>query len=211
MYQRITRPSGKLQCNGTLIYDTETRQAILIDPTDDCSTFLRIAEKEQLKIVALWLTHAHVDHAASTCVASRQLGITPKMHPADQPVYDNIPWLGSMFGLTVSAMDIAPDPIAHGEILEPIAGLPATVLHTPGHTPGGVVFHFPTLQLAIVGDTLFRGSVGRTDLPGGDSAALTRSLREVVYQLPPETVCVPGHGPETTVGYEMKNNPYVRA
>lgn len=208
-YQTI--PSGQLQCNGTLIWDTDSKAAVLIDPTDDPTPFLHFIEAENLQVKALLLTHGHVDHAASVCRVAKLLQVNPQMHPADMFIYRGIPSHGAMYGIFVEPMDIEPTPLAHNQILEIAPGFQIQVLHTPGHTPGCVVFYVKALALAVVGDTLFRESVGRTDLPGGNYQALVDSLRNVVYQLPPETIALPGHGPKTSIGHEMKRNAFVRA
>jgi hydroxyacylglutathione hydrolase len=189
-YQTI--PSGQLQCNGTLIWDTDSKAAVLIDPTDDPTPFLHFIEAENLQVKALLLTHGHVDHAASVCRVAKLLQVNPQMHPADMFIYRGIPSHGAMYGIFVEPMDVEPTPLAHNQILEIAPGFQIQVLHTPG-------------------DTLFRESVGRTDLPGGNYQALVDSLRNVVYQLPPETIALPGHGPKTSIGHEMKRNAFVRA
>jgi len=211
MLQYKTIPSGQLQCRGTLIWDDVTRVAALIDPTDDPTPFLQLIEKEQLKVQALLLTHGHVDHAASVCTVAKQLHLNPQMHPADQAIYLNIPRHGALYGIHVAAMDLQPTPLAHGQIIDLGGDFQIQVLHVPGHTPGCVTFYLPTISLAVVGDTLFCESVGRTDLPGGNYAALEHSIQSILYQLPPATIAIPGHGSNTTIGHEMKYNSFVRA
>lgn len=209
MLQYKTIPSGKLQCCGTLIWDSNTLHAVLIDPTDDASPFLSFIEKQGLQVKALLLTHGHVDHAASICQVAHKLGLTPQMHPDDLPIYERIPQHGALYGIHVAPMDITPQPLHHGQILSIGPEFEIEVLHVPGHTPGCVTFYIKDMHLAIVGDTLFYESVGRTDLPGGSTEALIQSIRQVLYKLPPETVAIPGHGPATTIGHEMKWNSFV--
>ena len=206
-----TLASGQLQCNGTLIWDDSTRAAVLIDPTDDATPFLDYIASAHLEVKYLLLTHGHVDHAASVCKVSRKLGLIPRLHAADLPIYHSIPRHAAMFGIHAETMDIEPDSLTDGEILDVAPGFQIQVLHTPGHTQGGVCFYLAEQKLAIVGDTLFRESVGRTDLPGGSQPALVNSIRQVLYALPADTVAIPGHGPSTTIGHEMQYNAFVHA
>jgi len=209
LYKSI--PSGQLQCRGTLIWNEATRSAVLIDPTDDPTPFLQLIDEKKLSVKALLLTHAHVDHAASCCAVARVLGLTPQLHPDDLPIYYAIAQHGLAFGIEVPAMGIDPTPLAHGQIIEIEPSFVLQVLHVPGHTPGGVTFYVEALQLAVVGDTLFYGSVGRTDLPGGSFAAIKHSIQTILYKLPSDTTAIPGHGPTTKIGYEMLHNPYVKS
>ena len=209
--RRISTPSGAIGCVGTLIWDEFTRKAVLIDPTDDPSPFLDYAQKQKLEVKQVLLTHAHFDHAAGACDAARAFGISLLLHRDDWPLFHDMPKWGQRFGLQPKAPDLAPIAVEDNEVLEIEEGFSIRVLHTPGHTPGQVAYVFDSLSLAVVGDTLFAGSVGRTDLPGGDYDALERSIRTKLYTLPDATVVVPGHGPETTIGAEKKGNAYVRA
>lgn len=203
-------PSGVLRCVGTVVWNEATRSAVLIDPTDDPSTFLDLVHDRALIPKALLLTHAHVDHAGGVCEVARRFSLVPRLHRDDWTLYRDAPAWARKFGLELPEPDIAPADLEHGEILEIEDGFRLEVLHTPGHTPGQVAFHVPDIALVVVGDTLFRGSVGRTDLPGGDQSQLARSIRERLYTLPDDTVVVPGHGQRTTIGREKAENPYVR-
>lgn len=203
-------PSGVLRCVGTVVWNESTRSAVLIDPTDDPSTFLDLVHDRALVPKALLLTHAHVDHAGGTCEVARKFGLVPRLHRDDWALYRDAPAWARKFGMELPEPDIAPSDLEHGETIEIEDGFRLQVLHTPGHTPGQVAFHVPDLNLVVVGDTLFRGSVGRTDLPGGDQIRLARSIREHLYTLPDDTVVVPGHGQRTTIGREKAENPYVR-
>lgn len=204
-------PSGILRCVGTVIWNDATRNAVLIDPTDDPSTFMEFVHEKGLTVRHLLLTHAHIDHAAGVCDVAKALGLVPRLHRDDWELFSRMPEWGRSVGLDADPPDVAPQHVEHGETIEVEDGFRLHVLHTPGHTPGQVAYHVPELSLVVVGDTLFFGSVGRTDLPGGDMSALTRSIREKLYALPHETVVVPGHGTRTTIGRERLENPYVRA
>ncbi len=204
-------PSGVLDCTGTVVWNESTRSAVLIDPTDDPSTFLEFLEERKLVVRMLLLTHAHFDHAAGACDAARSTGVVPRLHRDDWQLFRDLPSWGARFGIAAKAPDIAPEPVEHDELLEVEPGFSFRVLHTPGHTQGQVAYHFPSIDLAVVGDTLFYGSVGRTDLPGGDADQLARSIRQNLYTLPEATVVVPGHGPQTSIGREKRSNPFVRA
>lgn len=204
-------PSGVLSCVGTVVWNENTGSAVLIDPTDDASTFLDFVRENALKPKLLLLTHAHFDHAAGACDAGRSTGLVPHLHRDDWPLFNELPAWGAKFGLEAKAPDIAPVHVEHGETLEIEDGFRLQVLHTPGHTQGQVAYHFSSMGLVVVGDTLFHGSVGRTDLPGGDADQLVRSIQRHLYTLPDATVVVPGHGPHTSIGREKKSNPFVRA
>jgi len=190
--RRESIPSGALGCVGTFVWNEETRTAVLIDPTDDPSTFLDFAQKNDLAVKRVLLTHAHFDHAAGACDAARAFGTVPVLHRDDWKLFHDMPKWGLRFGLQAKAPDLAPVPVEDGDVLEIEEGFSIRVLHTPGHT-----------QVA--------GSVGRTDLPGGDFPQLERSIRTKLYALPEATVVVPGHGPETTIGQEKTGNAYVKA
>jgi hydroxyacylglutathione hydrolase len=209
--RRESMPSGALGCVGTFVWNESTRSAVLIDPTDDPSTFLDFAKSNQLEVKRVLLTHAHFDHAAGACDAARAFGTVPVLHRDDWGLFHDMPKWGLRFGLQAKAPDLAPVPVEDGETLEIEEGFSFRVLHTPGHTQGQVAYVSDALNLAVVGDTLFAGSVGRTDLPGGDFPQLERSIRNKLYTLPEATVVVPGHGPETTIGAEKKGNAYVKA
>jgi hydroxyacylglutathione hydrolase len=203
-------PSGQLSCVGTLLWSEASRQTVLIDPTDDPTTFLEVLRKEGLQLRELLLTHAHVDHAAGAARVAAAFGLTPRLHPADWALFGRMPQWGRMLGLQLQPTELTLCPLCHGEVITVEEGFALEVRHTPGHTPGQVAFVIKELSLAVVGDTLFFGSVGRTDLPGGDHAALVRSIREQLYTLPDTTQVIPGHGPHTTIGREKRDNPFVR-
>jgi len=204
-------PSGMLRCVGTVIWNEATRNAVLIDPTDDPSTFEKFLGEQKLSLKALLLTHAHVDHATGTCEVAKRHGLVPRLNRDDWALFQDLPKWAPSLGIQANAPDIAPESVEDGDVIDIEPGFSLRVLHTPGHTPGQVAYYSEPLGLAVVGDTLFYGSVGRTDLPGGSMEQLSRSIRQKLYTLPDATVVVPGHGPRTTIGHEKRNNPYVKA
>ena len=198
--------------NGYLVWCEETREAVLIDPGDEVEQLLRLAGTQRLSVRAILLTHAHLDHVTGVGPAKKALDVPVWLHRDDSFLYDGAVDQGRMFGLAVSQ----PPPI--DAFYEP--GVPfrfgrqiVDILHTPGHCPGGVCLAIGsadgTARELFVGDTLFAGSIGRTDLPGGDFNTLIRSIREVLFAFPDDTVVHSGHGPDTTIGVERRTNPFL--
>jgi len=204
-------PSGMLRCVGTVIWNETTKSAVLIDPTDDPSTFTDILRDRGLALKMILLTHGHVDHVGGTCSVAREFKLMPKMHPNDRELFQDAPSWGRSFGLDLDPQDLVPDELKDGETIEIEDGFCLKVIHTPGHTPGQVGFYSKELGLVVVGDTLFFGSVGRTDLPGGSQEQLVQSIQTRLYALPDDTIVIPGHGSRTTIGREKRENPYVKA
>ncbi len=206
-------PTGPIQANCTLLGDEEAGKLVVIDPGEEAARIAERVRASGLEPVAILHTHGHLDHAGGTAHLAELLpGIPVGLHPGDLPLYRNLARQGAMFGLSV---DEPPDPdleLEHGQRI-PVGGLELEVRHTPGHSPGSVSFvvHGAPEPLAIVGDVLFAGSIGRTDLWGGDFDLLARSIREQLYTLPAATTVVTGHGPTTTIGHESATNPFVRA
>jgi hydroxyacylglutathione hydrolase len=200
---------GPVQTNTYVIANEKTREAVVIDPAWDGEVILAQAGQRRWHISSLWLTHAHFDHLGGAAAVAD--GVTPPppvaMHPEDQGLWRNQG--GAVhFGMHI---DPGPEPtieLSHGQILH-LGEIEMQVRHTPGHTRGGVVFYCPSEKLAFVGDLIFQGSVGRTDLPGGDFDTLIESIRSQILSLPDETRLLPGHGPETTVGIERETNPFL--
>jgi glyoxylase-like metal-dependent hydrolase (beta-lactamase superfamily II) len=204
-------PVGSFQCNCSILACEETKEALVVDPGGDPERILEVIRHYNLTVRAAVHTHAHLDHIAATRDIKEATGCAIHLHPGDQFLYDGFAWQAAMFGWQVR--DVLPVDVQlehHGQVA--FGRRTAHVLHTPGHTPGSVCFHLREEQenLLLAGDTLFRRSVGRTDLPGGDGPQLRRSIREHLYALPPDTTVIPGHGPRTTIGEEMSKNPFVR-
>ncbi|MBI3401686.1 MAG: MBL fold metallo-hydrolase [Acidobacteria bacterium] len=198
--------------NGFVVGCERTREAVLIDPGDEVASLLEFADRERLAIRHILLTHAHVDHVTGVAAAKHALGVPIYLHRDDQFWYDRAVESGAMFGLTVEPqppIDVYYTPghaIAFGDY-------EAHVHHTPGHCPGGVCLQIGRRGEAgrelFVGDTLFAGGIGRTDLPGGDHAMLIASIRNVLFAFGDEAIVHPGHGPDTTIGRERRTNPFL--
>jgi hydroxyacylglutathione hydrolase len=214
MLQIETQAAGPFMKNGFVVACSKTREAVLIDPGDEVDSLLTYARRESLSIRHILLTHAHVDHVTGVAAAQRALGVPIHLHPDDQFLYDQAVAQGLMFGLRVEA----PPPVdvyyAPGQAIA-FGDLEARPLHTPGHCPGGVCLQIGDRGVAgedlFVGDTLFAGSIGRTDLPGGDYATLITSIRTVLLAFGDAARVYPGHGPMTTIGEERRTNPFLQA
>lgn len=203
-----TLPVGPFQMNCYVVADETTRDAVIIDPGDEVEEIVGLVRREGLKVHALLLTHGHVDHVLHAQDAKDALGVPLFAHPDDLPLIARAPEQAMFFGLRPGRVAQVDGPLEEGVAFQ--AGtLTFRVLHTPGHSPGGVTLAIG--QAAFVGDSVFAGSIGRTDLPGCDHGSLVRSIRNKIYSLPDETVLYPGHGPATTVGEEKRTNPFVRA
>jgi hydroxyacylglutathione hydrolase len=214
--------------NGYVVGCERTRQAVFIDPGDEVEQLLDFIRKEELHVMHILLTHAHVDHVSGVAEAKRALGSPVYLHKDDLFLYDNAVRTGMMFGLTVEQpppVDVFYDPStssgspraeSRGEGEGPIefGDYQVRVVHTPGHCPGGVCLAIgqaagTAAPHLFVGDTLFAGSIGRTDLPGGDYETLLTAITSTLFQFPDEAVVHSGHGPETTIGRERAHNPFV--
>ena len=198
--------------NGFVVSCEETREAILIDPGDEVRALLDYVRREQLEVKAVLLTHAHLDHITGVGAAKQTLNVPVWLHREDLFLYDGAAEQAAMFGLRV---DPLPPVDRFYEAGEPFrfGRYTVDVHHTPGHCPGGVCLAIGRAgeddRELFVGDTLFAGSIGRTDLPGGDYPTLIRSIREVLFAFPDETVVHSGHGPDTTIGEERRTNPFL--
>jgi len=201
---------GPAQTNAYLVADPQTGEAAVIDPSWDGHLILAEAQKRGWRIGHLWYTHAHFDHIGGAAAIADALNPLPlvALHP-DGHVLWRSGGGAKMFGLSI---DPGPEPaidFTHGQILQLGSNL-FEVRYTPGHTPGHVVLYCATEKVCFCGDLIFSGSVGRTDLPGGNWDTLVASIREQIYTLPEETRLLSGHGPETTVGEEKISNPFVQ-
>jgi len=202
---------GMLQTNCYLVGDPESRQAVVIDPGGDSGHIARRIEEHNLQLAAILNTHAHFDHIMDAWALKKILGGEIYLHDKDQPlIHDRTVGLGAIPRPGAQAMKTDIDRSLHeGDVLE-FGLIHLKVLETPGHSPGHVSFYFAEAGVLFVGDTLFAGSIGRTDFPGGSYDQLIRSVREKIFPLPGETLVYPGHGPETTVEQEKKTNPFFR-
>lgn len=192
-----------------LVCDT-TGKAALIDPGGHVHELLAHADRLGATVSEIWLTHGHIDHVAGVADALDALDadVPVRLHPLDLPLYEATAQQGAMFGLQVRQPPSPTDWLRAGEHLE-LGALRASVLHVPGHSPGHVAFWLAAESTLLSGDCLFAGSIGRTDLPGGDHATLMRSIREQLLTLPDEVRVLSGHGPETTIGRERRGNPFL--
>lgn len=204
-------PVGALQCNCTILGDPRAGEAIVVDPGDEVDKILAALRKHALRCIAILNTHAHIDHVGANHALKEATGARLMLHEADLPLYDNLrvqaEWLG---GLMPEPRRAEVDQhVGHGDRVS--AGeVVAEVLHTPGHTPGSLSFHLPGAEpLLLSGDTLFAGSIGRTDLWGGDFDQEIASIRSRLLTLDETTRVIPGHGPETTIGWERRRNPFL--
>lgn len=202
-------PVGILGCNCSIIGDEVSREAVVIDPGDDISEITAILGRHGLTAKMIVITHAHIDHIGGAGKLRRITGAPVYMHEADKMLSDRLDeqarWL-NMEAPEDPGIDV---PVQEGDVLR-AGAIEARVLHTPGHTPGSISLYVPAENKLIAGDTLFRRSIGRTDLPGGDSAQILNSIRGKLYTLPEETVVIPGHGEMTSIGMERRANPFVR-
>jgi hydroxyacylglutathione hydrolase len=200
---------GPVQTNAYLVGDPETGEAAVIDPAWDGEVILEAARRRGWRIAHLWYTHAHFDHiggAGAIADASNPLPLVA-LHPADHALW-RMQGGAALFGFKI---DPGPEPtidLVEGLTLR-LGSVELQVRHTPGHTPGHTILYAPVLQVCFCGDLIFRGSVGRTDLPGGDWEQLLESIRSKVFSLPNDTRLLSGHGDETTVGDERSSNPFV--
>src|SRR5581483_3163526 len=196
---------GPFQENTYLLIDEATRRAVFIDPGAEAPRLLAALHASGAELDAIWLTHAHVDHVGAIAALKRSYDVPIYLHPSSEPLYRAAVSHGLLFGLQVEEPPPADRPLAEGDTLH-VGQLAFQVMHTPGHEPGHVVIHGH--GVAFVGDCLFAGSVGRTDLPLANGAALARSL-ERICALGDATVVYPGHGPATTIGRERAENPFL--
>lgn len=209
MFQYHTVPVTPFEQNCSIVWCDQTRQAALIDPGGDLPRLLAEVDRLGVTLQAIWLTHAHIDHAGGTGQLARERGlpiIGP--HPGDQFWIDGLPMQSARFGFPRCEPFTPTRWLKDGDIVT-IGECSLSVRHCPGHTPGHVVFHSAQARRAFVGDVLFAGSIGRTDFPGGDHATLIASITERLWPMGDDTVFIPGHGPESTFGRERRTNPYV--
>jgi len=202
----VCLPNGQFQENCYLVADEQSGDAVVIDPGEDSDLFLAEVEKRGWRLRGVWLTHAHVDHVMGVTAIKTATGVPVALHPEDRPLYDHVVEQGAWMGLTVDALPVPDQDLADGDTIA-VGRFEFLVRHTPGHSPGSVSF----IGHGVVfgGDVLFRESVGRVDLPGGDATTLLATIRDRFLTLPETTVVHSGHGPLTTIGYERDRNPFL--
>ena len=202
-------PVGPLQCNCSVIGDEASREAMVIDPGDDVEAVLAIIRKHNLAVKQIVVTHAHIDHVGGASKLRKLTGAPIILNQNDYDLLKMIDVQASWIGMASPGKIEIDQSIAQADQLR-AGALTAEVIHTPGHTEGSVCLYFPAQQKLIAGDTLFAGSIGRTDLPGGSFEKIISSLHEKILALPDETIVVPGHGPQTTIGAERESNPFLK-
>ena len=198
-------PVGALAMNATLVMDEESRATIFFDPGDEIERILEIANHENMIITRLIATHCHVDHIAGANTAMEKLDLPLEICPLGKDLLGNVGPIAAAFGYSVSEIKEG-GYLNEGDIVK-IGKTEFTILHCPGHSPDSLCFY--SEGVLIGGDVIFRGSLGRTDLPGGSTEQLMNSITEKIYDLPEDTIIYPGHGPKTDLGREKKENPYL--
>jgi glyoxylase-like metal-dependent hydrolase (beta-lactamase superfamily II) len=199
---------GPLQCNCSIFGDEQSREALVVDPGDDIDQVLGIIRRHQLKVTAILITHAHIDHIGGAQKLKQATGAPVYMNANDMELKRMLGIQASWLGVSEPEQPDIDVPMKEGDRVI-LGAAEFHVLHTPGHTQGSVSLWIPSEGKLIAGDTLFRDSIGRTDLPGGDGRQILRSIRDKLLPLPPETVVIPGHGHNTTIGRERQFNPFV--
>ena len=202
-------PVGMLQCNCSIFGDEKTLEAVVIDPGDETASILAKLAKHKLHVTAIIITHAHIDHIGGAARLKAVTGAPVYMNADDQDLYDQLDEQAAWLGVetpTRTPIDVA---IHDGDTLSP-GGTEFRFMHTPGHTQGSVSVWIPAENKLVAGDTLFRDSIGRTDLPGGDFRKILTSIHTKLLELPEETIVIPGHGENTTIGREKERNPFLQ-
>jgi hydroxyacylglutathione hydrolase len=200
-------PVGPLQCNCSVIGDDVSHEAIVIDPGDDIEDVLAVVRKHKLQVKQIVITHAHIDHVGGAMKLRAATGAPILLNQNDYELLKMLDVQATWIGMAPPDKVEIDQSVGQADTVK-VGSLVADVIHTPGHTEGSVCLYFPVENKLIAGDTLFAGSIGRTDLPGGSMQKILRSLHDKVLALPDETLVVPGHGPLTTIGEERESNPF---
>lgn len=202
-------PVGMLQCNCSIFGDETSRDAIVVDPGDEIASILTILQKHGLRVKAIIITHAHIDHIGGAQKLKAATGAPVYMNSSDQELYDRLDMQAGWLGMATpekTEIDVA---AREGDVVK-LGPAEFHVLHTPGHTQGSISLWIPAEGKLVAGDTLFMDSIGRTDLPGGNHEQILRSIHNKLMPLEDPTVVIPGHGPNTTIGRERARNPFLR-
>jgi len=203
-------PVGPLQCNCSVIGDEATREAMVIDPGAEIANVLALIRKHNLQVKQIVITHAHIDHVGGAMKLRDATGAPILLNQNDYELLKMLDVQASWIGVAPPGKVDIDQSIGQADTVK-AGSLIANVLFTPGHTEGSVCLYFPSEKKLIAGDTLFAGSIGRTDLPGGSFEKIINSLHEKLLTLPDDTVVTPGHGPQTTIGAERETNPFLRS
>jgi hydroxyacylglutathione hydrolase len=202
-------PVGWLQCNCSVVGDEQTHEAMVIDPGGEIESILEILRQEKLELKQIVITHAHIDHVGGAMKLKAATGAPILMNQNDYALLKMLDMQAEWVGMQSPGAVQVDGPVSQGQVLK-IGDISSNVIHTPGHTEGSICLYFPKERKLIAGDTLFAGSIGRTDLPGGSTEKIMRSLHTQVLALPDETEVVPGHGPLTSIGQERETNPFLQ-
>jgi hydroxyacylglutathione hydrolase len=202
----VSLPNGQFAENCYLVADRRTREAVIIDPGEEPAMFLAELNTRAWTLRDIWLTHAHIDHIVGVGPVHAATGAPIHLHPLDRPIYNALPQYGAWVGMQLQQPPAPDRELRPGQVLR-VGGFEFTVRFTPGHSPGSV--SFLGAGMIFGGDVLFNGSVGRTDLPGGDAPTLMASIQSEFLSLPDSTVVHCGHGPDTTIGIERLTNPFL--
>jgi len=203
-------PVGPLQCNCSVIGDESTHEGLVIDPGDNIEDVVSIVRKHNLQIKQIVITHAHIDHVGGAMQLRAATGAPILLNQNDYALLKMLDAQAAWIGVAPPGKVEIDHSVAQADSIK-TGSLSADVIHTPGHTEGSICLYFPAEKKLIAGDTLFAGSIGRTDLPGGSFEKIIRSLHDKVLELPDDTVVIPGHGPLTTIGDERQSNPFLVA
>lgn len=198
-------PVGPLQCNCSIFGDEDSREAIVIDPGDEIEKIQEILARHELRVTAIVVTHAHIDHIGGAAKLKKRTGAPVYMNENDLELHDQLDMQAGWLNIAPPEKPGIDVPLRDGDNLK-LAGAEFLVLHTPGHTQGSISLRLDAESKLIAGDTLFRDSIGRTDLPGGDPRQILVSIKEKLLPLNDDVIIVPGHGPETTIGRERERN-----
>ena len=203
-------PVGMLQCNCSIFGDEATREAIVIDPGDQIEDILAVLKRHRLTVKAIVITHAHIDHIGGAAKLKAATGAPVYMNANDQELYDHLDTQAAWLGMPAPERTAIDSPRERGRLARARVETAFHFLDTPGHTQGSISIWIPSENKLIAGDTLFRDSIGRTDLPGGDSRQILRSIHSKLLTLPETAVVIPGHGPNTSIGREKERNPFLQ-
>ena len=202
-------PVGPLQCNCSILGDENSHEAIVVDPGDDIPRIIAVLATHGLTVKKILITHAHIDHIAGAHRLKQLTGAPILYNQQDLPLVKMMDIQAGWLGVPTPKVSAPDEDLKDGKTIS-IVGLSGTVIHTPGHTHGSSCLYLPDQTLLIAGDTLFAGSIGRTDLPGGNTQQILKSIHDRLLPLPDDVKVIPGHGTNTTIGMERENNPFLQ-